>query len=116
MAVNHEVASGRYFDGKDMARQLSCKGKFAGGTDGTVFGHKDRSSAGHALEYSEQAAASGELSMRGHLNGTAHPGKFSGFGDDGFVGLKDKLENGHGGAADATLHDAASLGLNHVRT
>jgi hypothetical protein len=105
MAVDHEFVSGRNFDRNDVAGELGGKGQFAGRSHGAVFGHEDGAAAGDALEHAEKASAAAELRVRGHLNGTGHPGEFSGFGDDGVVSFEDELEHGHGGAGDAALHE-----------
>src|SRR6185312_12614152 len=75
---------------------------------GAVLGHKQRSPASHPAEGAEDATTSAELSVRGHLDRTAHPGKFSSLGDDGIVRIQRKLEDRHGGAYDAALHNESS--------
>jgi hypothetical protein len=109
VAVDHVVVRGGDFYGDDVAGEFGGEGKFADGALGAVFGHEDGAAAGYALEDAEEASAAGELGVRGHLDGAAHPGKFSGFGDDGLVGLEQKLENWHCGAGDAALHECAPI-------
>jgi hypothetical protein len=69
-----------------------------------VFGHEDGAAAGHALEHAKEPSATAELGVGGHLNRTAHPRKFSRFGDDGLIGFEGEFQDGHGGAGDAALH------------
>jgi hypothetical protein len=69
-----------------------------------VLGHEDRTAAGYPFQHSEDSPTAAELGVSGQLNGAAHPGEFSGFRDDGFIGFQDKFEDGHGGAVDAALH------------
>ena len=82
-----------------------AKGEFAARADGTVLGHEERAAAGYALDDAKEASPSRHLSVRGQLDGTAHPGKFAGFGDDGFVGFENEFEHRHGGADDLRLHE-----------
>src|SRR5580658_97783 len=104
LTVNHVFVAGRDFDGHDVAGEFRGEREFAGVADGAIFGHKNGATAGYALEHSEDASAAAELGVRGHLDRTAHPGEFSGFGDDAFVRFEGKFQNGHGGAGDAALH------------
>src|SRR4029077_15080067 len=100
VAMNHVVVAAADFDGQDMSRNLGSEGEFAARADGTVLGHEERAAAGYALDDAKEAAASRHLSIRAQLDGTAHPGKFAGFGDDGFVGLENEFEHGHGDTDD----------------
>src|SRR6266852_871434 len=45
-----------------------------------------------------------KLGVRRHLDGTRHPGKFTGFRNDGLGGVKREFNDRHGGAENATLH------------
>jgi len=45
-----------------------------------------------------------KLGVRRHLDGTRHPGKFTGFRNDGLGGGKREFNDRHGGAENATLH------------
>jgi hypothetical protein len=44
--------------------------------------------------------------MGGHLDGGGHPGELAGLGDDGVVVIEGELEDGHGGAGDAVIHES----------
>src|SRR5436305_7006902 len=87
-----------------MPRQLSSESHLARSAISAVLGHENRTSAGHPFQHPEQPTATGKLGVRGHLNGTAHPRQLSRFRDDRFIGIKNELQNGHGGAGDAALH------------
>src|SRR4029077_17337636 len=104
LAVNHVVVPRRNLDGNDVPRKLGGESQFSRSSNGAVFRHENRSAAGHALDDSEETAATAELRVRRHLNGTAHPGEFSSLGDDGLVGVEDKFQNRHRRAGDAALH------------
>src|SRR5580765_3956470 len=102
--MNHVLVARRNFHGNDVTGKLGGKCEFAGPANAAIFGHENRSAACHTLDHAEQAATTTELRVCCHLNRTAHPGKLSGFGDDGFVRFEDELQDGHGGTGDAALH------------
>src|SRR4051794_32917416 len=87
-----------------MVRQLGSKSNLARSAISAVFGHKNRTSAGHPFQHPEKPTATGKLGVRGHLDGTAHPRQLSRLRDDRFIGLKYEVQNGHGGTGDAALH------------
>src|ERR1700674_2478441 len=58
----------------------------------------------HALQHAEDSSPPTKLGVRRHLDGTRHPRKFTGFRNDGLVGVKREFKYRHGGAEDATLH------------
>ncbi len=76
---------------------------------GAVFGHEQASSARHSFQRTEESSAPAKLGVRLHLDGAAHPGKLSGFGDHGLVRLQGELENRHGGADNTALHGKSLL-------
>jgi hypothetical protein len=47
----------------------------------------------------------------GHLDGGGHPGELAGLGDDGVVGAEGELEDRHGSAEDAVLHDGLLINV-----
>jgi len=53
--------------------------------------HEERAAADDAFEGSEEATATGELGVGGHLDGGGHPGELAGLGDDGVVVVEGKL-------------------------
>src|SRR3984957_17784772 len=110
VTVNEIFLRRTYFNRHNVPRHLRGEGEFSGKTRRAVFSHKQRSAAGHALQDAEDSAASAKLRVRGHLDRTRHPGKFSGFGNDGLVGIKNEFEYGHGCPGDAALHDGSLLG------
>ena len=57
------------------------------------------------LSDAQEAATTAVLGVRGHLDGLAHPGEFARLGDDGVIVVERELEDGHGGADDAMLHE-----------
>src|SRR5579872_926048 len=101
--------SRRDFDWNDVAGKFGGKGEFADCAEGAVFGHKDGAATGNAFDHAEETAATSELRVRRHLDGAAHPGKFSGLGDDRVVGIEKKFEDRHGGSGDAALHECAPI-------
>src|SRR5579864_4350859 len=107
--MNHVVVAAADFNRENVAGNLGGEGDFAARADGPVLGHEERSTTGYALDHTEQAAASGHLRVRGELDGTGHPGKFAGFGNDGFVGFEGEFEHRHGGADDLGLHEELLL-------
>ena len=107
VAVNHVFVAGADLDGDDVSRKLGGEGDFAALAQGAVFGHEERAAAGDAFDGAEDSSTSAELGVGGELDGTGHPGKLARLGDDGFVGLEDELEDGHGGADDAALHEVS---------
>ncbi len=96
-----------YLDRDDVAGDASGEGDLAGRADGTVFRHEERAAACDSLDRSEEAATAGVLGVGGHLDGGGHPGKFACLRDDGVVGAEGELEDRHGGAEDAVLHDVS---------
>src|SRR5215472_12105350 len=92
LAMDHVLVPGCDLDGHDMPGKLGGERQFAGKSHGAVFRHENRSAAGHAFDYTEEPASAGELRMRSHLDRGAHPGEFSGFRDDGLVGLEDEFQ------------------------
>ena len=104
MAVNHILMARRDLHRNNVPWQFGSECQLARCTDRAVFGHKDRSAAGHALQNAEQTSAAGELRVCCHLDGGPHPGEFSRFRDDGLVWFKNKFQDRHGGAGDAALH------------
>src|SRR5215469_11341402 len=104
LTVNHVLVAGCDFYRNDVPWKLGSECQFAGETHSAVFRHENRPAARDALDHAEESAATGELRVRSHLDGGAHPRKLSGFGDDGFVGLQDEFQNRHRGASDAALH------------
>src|SRR5215467_6255861 len=110
MAVNHVFVTRRNFDGNDVAGKFGGEGQLTGDADGTVFGHENGATAGNAPDHAKEASTAGELGVRGHLDGTAHPGKFTRLGDDGFVRFECELQNRHGGAGNAALHSVSRCG------
>ena len=99
--MDHVFVAGRDFDGHDVAGDARGEGQLAVAAHGAVFGHEQAAAADYAFDGAQQTAASGELGVGGHLHVGRHPGKLARFGDDGVVGLEQKLEHGHGGADDA---------------
>src|SRR6185437_4893383 len=85
VAMDHVLVPGRDFNRNDVSGQLGGERNLARRADGAIFGHEQRSAASHALQHAEEASAAGELRVRGHLDGAAHPRKFSRLGDDGLV-------------------------------
>src|SRR5215469_7435346 len=104
MAVNQVFLTGRYFDRNDVAGEFGGEGQLTGGADSTVFGHENGATASDPPDHAKQASTTAELRVRGHLDGTAHPGKFARLGNDGLVGFECELQNRHGGTGDAALH------------
>src|SRR5215472_17865536 len=98
--MNHEFMSWPDLDRHDVSGKLRCKGEFTCGADGSVFGHEDGPATGYALKDAEQATAAAKLRVRSQLDRRAHPGEFSSFGDDRFIGVQNEFENGHCGAVD----------------
>src|SRR5580692_547885 len=107
VTVNQVFLRWAHLDRHDCPRHLRGEGEFSREAGGAVFGHKQRSTAGHTFQDTEDSTTSAELRVRGHLDGTRHPGKFSSFGNDGFVGFEDEFEYGHGRPGDAALHDGS---------
>ena len=92
------------FDRHDMPGQFRGEGNPSSGADGPVLRHEPGSASRHALQHAEDSSAPTKLGVRRHLDGTGHPGKLTGFRNDGFVGVKREFKDRHGGAEDATLH------------
>ncbi len=91
-------------DRHNVARHLGREGDFTYAADRSIFRHEETAAAGNAFEHAHQAAAPAKLGVRGHLDGCAHPGKFTSFGYDGVIVIKQEFEDRHGGADDAALH------------
>ena len=104
VAMNHVLASWRDFNRHDVPGQLGRKRYLAGSANGAVFGHKNRAASCDALDHAKQASAPAKLRVRSHLDGAAHPRKFSCLRDDGFVGFENELQHRHCGSGDAGLH------------
>src|ERR1700679_1936479 len=107
VTVNEIFLRWTHLNRHNVPRHLRGEGKFSGKTRRAILRHEQGSAAGHALQDAEDSAASAKLRMRGHLDRTRHPGKFSGFGNDGIVRFENEFEYGHGGAGDAALHDGS---------
>ena len=107
VTVDEVLVAGADVDGNDVAGDAGGEGDLAGGADGAVLGHEERAAAGDASDGSEESAAAGVLGVGGHLDGGGHPGELAGLGDDGVVGAEGELEDGHGGAEDAVLHECS---------
>src|SRR5207244_12263802 len=101
------VVSLRKLDWHDVPRKHRSKRNFARRTGGAVFGHENRASASHSSQHAEQTSAAGKLRVRGYLDGTAHPRKFSCLGDDRLVGFERELQDRHCGSGDAGLHEGS---------
>ncbi len=109
VAVDEVFVSVAHGDGDDVAGDAGGEGDLAGDSVGAVLGHEERSAAGDALDDAKEASATGVLGVGGHLDRGGHPGELAGFGDDGVVGVEGELEDGHGGAGDAMVHDSSPL-------
>lgn len=84
-----------------------AKASSPGAAHCAIFRHEDGATTSDTLDHAEKTSATSELRMGGHLDRTAHPGEFSGFGDDGLVILEDEFEDGHRGSGDAALHEVS---------
>jgi len=104
MAMDHVLVTTSDLDGDDVSGNSGGEGYCARGSGGAVLGHEEGSATGDAFERTQKAAATGVLGVGAHLDGLAHPGKFTSLGDDGVVVVERELEDGHGGSDDAMLH------------
>ena len=107
VAVDEVLVARADLDRDDVAGDAGGEGDLAGCADGAVLGHEERAAAGDALDRSEEATTASMLGVGGHLDGGGHPGELAGLGDDGVVGTEGELEDGHGGAENAVLHDVS---------
>src|ERR1700722_19660533 len=105
VTVNEIFLRRTHLNRHNVPRHLRGEGQFSGETRRAILRHEQCSAAGHALQDAEDSAASAKLRVRGHLDRTRHPGKFSGFGNDGLVRVKNEFEYGHGSPGNAALHD-----------
>src|SRR5271154_5833543 len=97
-----------YWDRKNVPGNFGCEGEFAGRSEGAVLGHEQAAAARDPADRAQKSTSTRHLRMGGHLDGGAHPGKLSGFGDDSFVGLEDELKHRHGGTNYIALHICGS--------
>src|SRR6185437_6817387 len=107
--MNHVFVPGGDFNRQNVAGDTGGEGDLAGSSDGTVCGHEEGASACNAADSPEDSAATGVLGVGRDLDGGGHPREFSRLGDNGVVGAKRELKDGHGGAKDAILHGSPML-------
>ena len=102
--MNHVLHARPYLHCLDVTGNAGGKSDFAAVALGAVFRHEQAAATSDAFQGAEKASASTELGMGRQLDGAGHPRKFAGFGNDGFAGFQDKLQDGQGGTNDTALH------------
>ena len=104
--MNHVLMPRADLKGQDVAWDLGGKRHLALVALRLVLGHKQRTAARKALDRTQKAPTAPKLCVRVHGDGLGHPAQLPGLGDHTFTGLQQQFQYRHGGAHNATLHNA----------